>query len=130
MQLLMVLLLALIALILAPALVWLFAAGAVAYGVVIAIGGMLTFTLMLAYVLWPLFKGWRSKRAIDSKIRQANRIFREKEEARIAAREASNTSLDDEDCDTNGARKSCSQCQMEMLMSARRCPSCGHKVGP
>lgn len=127
MQLLMVLLLALIALILAPGLVWLFAAGAIAYGVVIAVGGILAFILMLACVLWPSIKSWKSKRDTDAKIREANRIFREKEEARIAAREVSNTPADD-DCDTDGARKSCSQCQMEMFASSRRCPSCGHKV--
>lgn len=129
MQLLIVLLLALIALILAPGLIWLFAAGAVAYGAVIAGGGILTFALMLACVLWPSIKSWKSKRNTDAKIREANRIFREKEEARIATHEALNTPADD-DCETDGARKSCGRCQMEMLAVARRCPSCGHKVKP
>lgn len=128
MQLLMVLLLALIAMILAPGLVWFFAAGAAAYGVIIAVGAIITFTLILGSVLWPAIRNWQSKRNTDAKIREANRIFREKE---AVSRSAGNATLlldGDEYADDGDIRRSCGKCQMEMPANSRRCPSCGHKV--
>lgn len=130
MQLLMVLLLALIALALVPGLIWVFAAGAIAYGAVIAIGAIFTFILMAGCLLWPSVKSWKSKRNTAAKIKEANRIFREKEEIKIAAHGVSSATADIDDSGTDGVRKSCRKCQMEMFASSSRCPSCGHKVIP
>ncbi|WP_317847804.1 hypothetical protein [Pseudomonas sp. HTZ2] len=127
MKVLVVMLLVLIVLILAPGLAWVFAAGAVAYSAIIAVGGIFTFIFILSYTLWPSFKKWQAQRSTDAKIREANRIFREREGARTNSQDALNAPLND-GFETDTDRKSCSRCQVEMLSSSIRCPSCGHAV--
>ncbi|WP_201216007.1 hypothetical protein [Pseudomonas sp. S32] len=126
MKLLMGILLAIIALVFVPGLFWILTAGAAAYGLVVIITGGIALVIMIACVMWPSIRGWLSSRRTDAKIEQANRAFREKEKTRLEAFEASD-SFSDESWGDAGARKSCGKCQMEMPISSRRCPSCGHR---
>lgn len=127
MKLLMGIILAIVAFVFVPGLFWIFAAGAVAYGLIVAVVGAIGLLVMIAFVMWPSISGWISKLRTEARIEQANRAFREKERLRIEALKASE-SWEDDSREATDARKSCSKCQMEMALFLKRCPSCGHQI--
>lgn len=86
MQLLMVLLLALIAIILAPWLLWVIFAGALAYGTYMVIVGACVALLIAGLSLSGKFRAWLFKRRLESRIEESNRLYREKEAARQNAK--------------------------------------------
>jgi len=124
MKVVVALLLVLIVLILAPWLIWFFAAGAAVYGLILGIVAVVSVLLMVGSVLWPHIRAWNSKRRVAAQIHEGNRIFREKYAAQNSELEGALDWVDD----LNDSRRPCGKCQMEMKSSAARCPSCGHKV--
>lgn len=84
MQLLIVLLLVLIVLILAPWLIWVLLAGAVAYGAIMAVAGAVLVAALAFVFFRSSINDWLSKKRVSASIEEANRIYREKEEARKA----------------------------------------------
>lgn len=86
MQILIVLLLALIALILAPWLLWVIFAGALAYGTYMIIVGVCVVLIIICMSLNGKFRGWLFKRRLENRIEESNRLYREKEAARQNAK--------------------------------------------
>ena len=85
MQLLIVLLLVLIVLILAPWLIWVLLAGAVAYGAIMAVAGAVLVAALAFVFFRSSINDWLSKKRVSASIEEANRIYRVKErlESRI-----------------------------------------------
>ncbi|HDS1692200.1 TPA: hypothetical protein QEM72_002704 [Pseudomonas putida] len=79
-----VFLLVVIVLILAPWLIWVLLAGAVAYGAIIAAAGAVLVVVLILTIFRESTGNWLAKKRLDTKIEEANRIFREKEAARKA----------------------------------------------
>lgn len=77
-----VFLLVVIVLILAPWLIWVLLAGAVAYGAIMAAAGAVLVVVLILAIFRESTGSWLAKKRLDTKIEEANRIFREKEAAR------------------------------------------------
>ncbi|WP_434681368.1 hypothetical protein J3P77_09675 [Pseudomonas sp. R1-18] len=137
MQLVIVILLVLILLVLAPWMLFVFLAGALAYGTVVAAAGAIALAVGLIFVVVLLFKekisAFRSKSSIDAQIRSGNEIYRAKEAARQAEQAQKPASTPAQELQPEpyrGRLRPCSYCQVEIAVGSLYCPSCGKQTKP
>ncbi|VVO36555.1 hypothetical protein PS689_05433 [Pseudomonas fluorescens] len=133
MQLAILLVLILIAVILAPWLLWVVFAGAFAYGTALVATAAVALVFFLIFAFKDKLKSFQSRSRVDAQIRAANEIIRQKDaerEASIAMKHARQDELETKSEAYTGRRRVCAHCQVEIMAGSLYCPSCGKQPKP